>query len=217
MEVQMNQSQKKSKRAIIFICVIAAGIFLYCLFDVVKGFHPQDRLYDHTVSSGTFVKGEGGYCAGPVYKLKHTINGVIPTANEYFYVVFNETLTDYVVVKAPKNWKYANYGDEMPEIFQIEGKVRTFGYTEAKDINQILTSEIEGGIYLDHYIDTTSQRTAIIFDICLVVFVTLLILLIQMTKGIVTFGEKSAIVSKTILILIAILCFVLIHYLNLIM
>ena len=215
MEEEMNK--KQSKWAIIFICVIVTGIFLYCLFDVVKGFHPQDRLYDHTVSTGTFVKGEGGYSTGSIYKIKHTINGVIHTANEYFYVVFNETLDDYVIVKAPKHWKYANYGDEMPEIFEIEGKVRKFGYTESKDINQMLASEIEGGIYLDYYIDTTSQKTAIIFDICLAVFASLLILLIQMRKGMVNFGEKSVIVSKIILILITILCFVLIHYLNLIM
>lgn len=212
---KMNKS--KPKWAVILICMFAAGIFIYCLLDVVKGFHPQDKLYDHTVSSGTFVKGEGGYSTNSIYKIKHTINGVIPTANEYFYVVFNETSDDYVIVKAPKNWKYANYGDEMPKIFRIKGKVRSFRPIEANDINQSILSGIEGGIYLDYYIDTTSQMTAIIFDICLVVFIALLVLLLQMAKGIVDFGEKRTVIGKIILFVILILCFALIHYLNLIL
>ncbi len=157
----------------IFGCVfIAKGIVtLSAKNDTVT----LKQLYDDD-SKGDYVEGDVSICLGKCYRITHKVN-FIPTGKEYYYVIYNDTLTKYMVVRAGKDWS-DNFEPDGINWSGVHIKGAVYGF-DALDYNvrnyiaedeQRLKDIGDGAEAANCYIDLLSDRYAILSIICGIIF-----------------------------------------------
>lgn len=109
-----------------------------------------------------FAKGmvyAGFPCIGSV---ENTINGIIPTGTEYYYVIFNKAHTSCMVVKAPDGWDMDYFPDLInKDGVELSGQIKEMDY-HARDFYSAFLNHYKftDAKYSSKYIDLTSTRTA---------------------------------------------------------
>ncbi len=172
---QPKKEKKESKVAVFFGSVLLIGIALFLIIsavvDLVKLGSTKTLPSDYTTPP---VKGEyldaTFHIGGEAGTMKHTIN-FIPVGKEYYYIVFNDDMSQLTFVRADKHWGEnfdANTGLASGDV-KIKGRVREMDYKIKKelsgDINYLVGSGIDmattdDGDYL--YIDALTSKVAIL-------------------------------------------------------
>lgn len=159
------------KLIIVILIVIFSGVL------IVKGIVTLslkddtvtlEQLYDDD-SKGTYVEGDVFVCLGECFAVTHRIN-FIPLGKDYYYLVYNESMTKYIVVRAGKDWD-GNFGTDGMNWsgVHIKGVVRDLNYHISSYINeneQMLSNIGNSAEAANCYIDLLSDRYAILSLIC---------------------------------------------------
>ena len=103
--------EKKSKiGTILGFLILAIFIFIY-LFTAIRDLVSlgNARTIDPAVmdirEDGISVEGDFYYLSeGPVFSMKHTINGLIPTGTEYYFMLFSNDLSKCIFVRADEGY-----------------------------------------------------------------------------------------------------------------
>ena len=64
------------------------------------------------LEKGKWVTFRAYYAFESAHTIKHTINGVIPTGTEYYYMIFTEDFGRIMIIRADKNWYDRNFDSE---------------------------------------------------------------------------------------------------------
>ena len=116
----MNEKKKSSKGAVFGLLLLAGFIIFYvasAVINLVKLGGAKELSSDEIPVEGDFVSCSYPYGTDCVLTMKHSINYLIPTGKEYYYILMND---DYAVfVRAGKELKKNSDGE-----YEISGKVR---------------------------------------------------------------------------------------------
>lgn len=212
----MKDKMKKVKEsgAVIFIALLAAGFFVYTVVDIVNSFNPVRLSVGDSLKAGRYIEADAYYSSSAVLRVKHTIN-FIPAGTEYYYIAVLES-GDSVLVRAPKNWKYA--GTELDtytsDMFRISGKVRKLDYD---NVRQLADMGIAAEMDVTYYIDTISKKNSYMVAIFEVIFILALVMMIQIGKGYLFADMKQEIKPKVELLIVALIfisAVLLLHYMT---
>jgi len=206
--------ERKGKiKSVIGILVILAFIIYYsvtAIIDLVSIGNAKtiDSQTMEINNDGISVSGDFHYLSdGPIFKMKHSINYLIPTGNEYYFMLFNDDFSRAVFIRADEDFADEFYKGKSPSEMSlgkgqnIKGKVRELD----NDIRREMSDYIEGlkndniqvlsngsdYLYIDLTVSfqcTLRLITAFVFLICAV-----LIIILARCKS---FSEKHPGVSK---------------------
>lgn len=224
--------EKKSKiGTILGFLILAAFIFLYlftAIRDLVSLSNAQtvDPEVMDISEDGISVEGDFYYLSnGPIFSMKHTINGLIPTGTEYYFMLFSNDLNKCIFVRADEDYAEDFYKEvDIPNAegryygAHLKGRIRELDYKikhEAADyINELQSEGItvlsNGTEYL--YLDITTKFQCILRLITAagLLIATILIVILVKYKGTTELSEglgslKPVGIIAVVLILVCII------------
>ena len=143
----------------ILIAVIFLGLALLFIITGVKDlFMGRSVSLDEFLSSGAEkgdrVEGVVHYCAGEYYEIKHSLNYLIPTGYEHYYIVYSDDLSTAVTVRSWGKFKDKFTGLNNEEGVKIKGVVRELDREVKNELDgQLppdgLTQKVERYYYID--------------------------------------------------------------------
>ncbi len=191
--------ERKAKiKSVIGILLLLAFIVYYCVTAIVDlvSLGNSKAIDSQTMEindDGISVCGDFHYISdGPIFKMKHSINYLIPTGNEYYFMLFSDDFSKAIFVRADEDFADTFYnGKTTVEMskgkgYTITGKVRELDYKikhEMSDyIEDLWDNNVEvlsnGSEYL--FIDLTVSFqctlrliTAFVFMLCTVFIIVL--------------------------------------------
>ena len=92
---------KKNKLVNIALILLCAGILIYLLVSSITDLTNTEDLHTTTLD-GAFQ----------ILQLEHSINGLIPTGSDYYYVGIVEDTYDVYLIKSSKGWLKKNFADD---------------------------------------------------------------------------------------------------------
>lgn len=163
--------QNIEKIIVAILVVIFSGVFLLkgiVTVSLKDDTVTMEQLYDDD-SKGTYVEGDAFVCLGECFTVTHKIK-FIPFGKDYYYLVYNENMTKYIVVRADKGWD-GNFGTDGMNLsgVSIKGAIRELDYhisSYMKENEQMLSNMGNGAKAANCYIDLLSDRYAILSLIC---------------------------------------------------
>lgn len=161
----------KKKIGNIFLILLACGILLYFLISAVMDLTNKKDLYTVQIA-GAFE----------LLEVEHSINGLIPTGKDYYYVGIDKETSDAYIIKASKKWFGKNFGSNHITL-DANGMMLTALRKKASDYQvslelasrvsrfEALKFPLENGHYLDlGYKKKAAQRIIVfILSICLAI------------------------------------------------
>lgn len=118
---------------------------------------------------GTYVDGTTYFSSDEFYTITHLIS-VIPAGFDHYFLVSDEELESCIVIRADKKWaEQFDYDGINEDGVRVNGVLKEMDYDLKKEIPGI-TQEIGVGI-ATYYVDTLSDRYAILTIVCVVVFI----------------------------------------------
>lgn len=170
----LDETGKKAKKQNFYqrhpeiIFVIFALVFLVMgVYNLIRMMNPisLDEFWEEdSHTSGTAVEGVVHFGTSPCYTVRHTLNHIIETGNEYYYLIFNDDLTKCVCIRAEKGWDDAlDHNGYSEDGIKIRGCLTELDYEAKKELwNGSISSYIEEGItvYGPFYIDGMQTRIA---------------------------------------------------------
>ena len=161
------------------------GIFVLYLFTAVRDLVSLGnaiQIKDDLTAireDGISVEGDFYYLTeGPVFSMKHTINGLIPIGTEYYFLLYSNDLTRCIFVHA--EGKY--YGAH------VKGRVRELDTQIEREVSDMIDNLAAEGIEVISdgsdllYIDLTTKVQAIIRLITSIVLLVSIILIVILAK-----------------------------------
>lgn len=146
----------------IFSVILLAALVCFALFNAVIDIFakPNAALFEDTPESGDYVSGTGAYATGAFFGVKHSVGGLIPIRTDYYYLAFNRRESDYIAVRAEKNWneRVAHMGAD----FEIEGRVRTLPSGGSRAVESALGELNKAELPVTYiYVDTLARSNGI--------------------------------------------------------
>ena len=193
----LNQSEpkKETKKSLSVGTIIAVAFIVLAL--CVAGFFgiqtlsrkgnitEQDGVQGFTLEQGKWTKFQA-YYAMPILGWEHTVN-YIPTAREYYFVVFSVDFKSMAVIRADKSWcdDYFSEGYAIDEEgVTVEGYVRKTDTDVTRELDSEISEfqvefgrsfKVDTGLYIDLIATRVSIYEIIIMAIpllCVILFLT---------------------------------------------
>lgn len=154
----MLKSRNKTGNYVIII-ILAINTIWYLWSGIwglfLAGYHSMEDVYQNPskkeVYSGYLSLASKEYCS-----MEHTLNGLIPTGTEHYYLAFSSDKNNVICVRAPKNWDKDFTDDYINTIHKRErGMIRELDHEvrgELLTVTQALTEQgiqVESQVYLD--------------------------------------------------------------------
>ncbi|WP_455716145.1 hypothetical protein [Anaerosporobacter sp.] len=217
----------KGKKRILGVVLLVIGIVFYVYNGILPLFAkshsaPIELLFESNIDAGRYVKGEVHF-AYKILEVKNRIN-FIPIGKEYYYLVFDEDITECVVVRADKDW-LENFDKDGFSIdgVEVKGVLKKLN-TDTSHIGLKLTSTAENieedsqklsesGIDVKasgYYVDCLSDKYAVYTIVSLFI---ILVLFIGFPLAIKKFMHKTLIILILLFIFDA---FFIVHILEMI-
>ena len=173
--------------AIIFLGVLVLSYIVTAVLSLVKlGFAEKiTSNFTDTPAKGTYVEGYFHLGTELVLTMKHTIN-LIPSGNEYYFAVFNDSFDRMLFVRADKKFadNFPTTGESTDTFFRynesgttVKGRMKKMDYKEKKELAQFISDAQADGVNTISsgndilFLDATVKRISIlklIFGGCLV-------------------------------------------------
>ena len=160
---------------------------------------------------GVSVEGDFYYLTdGPIFSMKHSINGLIPIGTEYYFLLYSNDLTRCIYVRASEDYADDFYNEvNMPNSegkyygAHVKGRVRELDTKIVRESSEMINDLIAEGIDVISdgndflYIDLTTKFQAILRLITSVVLLVSIILIVILAKfkGNVQLDDKEALGS----------------------
>ncbi|MBQ8107904.1 MAG: hypothetical protein IJ129_04070, partial [Ruminococcus sp.] len=153
--------------ATIAVLGMAAAFIVVAVTHLIRPATDFSQAFDGGLSKGERYKGKVYAASSEFYYIEHTINHVIPTGTEHFYLVFDKSYRDIVIVRAPKDFmENFDSGGTNKEGCEIEGFVRESEHDMAErafdvmvNINGSYESEsLRSSFITVYYIDLMGTR-----------------------------------------------------------
>ena len=179
------------------------GIFVLYLFTAVRDLvslgnavQIKDDLTDIR-EDGISVEGDFYYLTdGPVFSMKHTINGLIPIGTEYYFLLYSNDLTRCIFVRASEDYAEEFYEEvNTPNAegkyygAHIKGRVRELDSQIKRESSDMINDLNAEGIKLVSdgsdilYIDLTTKFQAIFRLVTSIVLLISIILIVILAKS----------------------------------
>ncbi len=173
---QKKKDERKSTWALIFAAVLFGGMGIWMLFSGARDLlcaesFSIDEAADPIVENAVY-EGDVHYTTSCYCEMSHSINGLIPTGKEYYYLVFLEGGRTAISVRGDKHW-----ADELltQEHFPIKGIAKDMGYKVRNNLQEVVNANRDNllwtSVVTTSYIDLIYVRIAIYKLIVGVVFV----------------------------------------------
>ena len=173
--------------AFIVIALSVVGVLGIITLSRKGDMKEQDAVSGFTMEQGTWTKFQA-YFARPALTVKHSVN-YIPTAKEYYYVVFSADYSSMAVLRTGKSWFEDNFVEQGYSVDEngvtVEGYVRKADAELTRELTSWISSEqinvgksfrVDTGMYVDTIATRISIYEIIIMAvplICLILFFTL--------------------------------------------
>ena len=179
------------------------GIFVLYLFTAVRDLvslgnavQIKDDLTDIR-EDGVSVEGDFYYLTdGPVFSMKHTINGLIPIGTEYYFLLYSNDLTRCIYVRASEDYAEEFYEEvDTPNAegkyygTHIKGRVRELDSQIKRESSEMINDLNAEGIKMVSsgsdilYIDLTTKFQAILRLITSIVLLISIVLIVILAKN----------------------------------
>lgn len=169
-ETFLTKEEKKRKRdekiTGILVVLIFAGGGIYLLLSGIYGLcfaahRPVAEVFG-LVEENNIYEGEAVYYAmGTWCTMSHTVNGIIPTGKEYYYLVFSEDKSSVISVRAGKRWADAFPSGTYNGVL-IKGQAKRLDYQERNRLMEIVDSApyylADSTVNIEYYVDLLSGR-----------------------------------------------------------
>ena len=100
--------------AITFLGGLLAVCTYFGVRTLVRKQNPEELSVSKatTLEKGKWVTFRAYYALESAHTIKHTINGVIPTGTEYYYMIFTEDFGRIMIIRADEKWYDRNFDSE---------------------------------------------------------------------------------------------------------
>ncbi len=138
-EKQKKKEKRKGTWAIIFVVLLFGGMGIFLLFTGVRDLFFAESLDINEVAEGisknAVYEGDVYYTTACYCEMSHSINGLIPTGKEYYYLVFLEDGRTAISVRGDKHW-----ADELltQEHFPIMGIAKELDYKIRNNLQELI-------------------------------------------------------------------------------
>lgn len=194
--------------------LIIIGIFVLYLFTAIRDLvslgnavQIKDDLTDIR-EDGISVEGDFYYLTdGPVFSMKHTINGLIPIGTEYYFLLYSNDLKRCIYVRASEDFAEEFYDEvDKPNAegryygAHIKGRVRELDTKITRESSELINDLKAEGIKMVSdgsdilYIDLTTKFQAflrLITSIGLLISIVLMVILSRF-KGDVELNDSES-------------------------
>lgn len=194
----------------VIVVLVALGFIVYGSLSMINAKNSPVDFNDITTSDMTdkaYVSGKAVFSSDCYLTVSHSINYIIPTGKEYYYIVFNEDMTECMSYRGSKKF-FENFDKDgfSKDGVEIKGKIRrttTDNYRAISEINSninqygIQSYNISTSYYIDGKTDMLNIIAVILGALILLVFVLYCIA--------VRVGRENVPMAMTATILISIL------------
>ena len=121
----------KEKLAKIFVAVLFIGLGLYLLITGITDLTSKSDYVEEKIDM-----------AGGGLTIEHSINGLIPTGNEYYYIGVDSEEGNIYIVRATKKWLDQNFdadGKAIGGSYTLKAKKRKLDYKVERESNMDMT------------------------------------------------------------------------------
>ena len=179
------------------------GIFVLYLFTAARdlvslgnSIQIKDDLTDIR-EDGISVEGDFYYLTdGPVFSMKHTINGLIPIGTEYYFLLYSNDLSRCIFVRASEDYAEEFYEEvNTPNAegkyygAHIKGRVRELDSQIKRESSDMINDLNDEGIKVVSdgsdilYIDLTTKFQAVLRLITSIVLLISIVLIVILAKN----------------------------------
>lgn len=173
------------RRVQIFLGIFLAVSICFIIFNAICDIStkPNADFFEDTITQGDYVSGTCTLSTGCFFEVKHLIRGIIPIHTEHYYMAFNRNGTEYIVVRAKKDWnkKMMHEGAD----FDVEGRVRTLPAGGSRAVQSALSNLNKEKLSVTYmYVDTLAKSNGIMTVIASLIIIigALLVYFIDIKK-----------------------------------
>ena len=194
--------KRKDKVWTILGCLLLLAMFVLYLFTAVRDLFSlgNARTVDPEVmdisEDGVSVEGDFYYLTdGPVFSMRHSINGLIPIGTEYYFLLYSNDLKRCIFVRASEDYAEEFYEEvDIPNAeglyygTQIKGRVRELDTKIVREVSSMINDLAAEGIEVISdgsdllYVDLTTKFQAILRLITSIVLLVSIILIVILAK-----------------------------------
>ena len=194
--------KRKDKVWTILGFLILLAMFVLYLFTAVRDLFSlgNARTVDPEVmdisEDGVSVEGDFYYLTdGPVFSMRHSINGLIPIGTEYYFLLYSNDLKRCIFVRASEDYAEEFYEEvDIPNAeglyygTHIKGRVRELDTKIVREVSSMINDLAAEGIEVISdgsdllYIDLTTKFQAILRLITSIVLLVSIILIVILAK-----------------------------------
>lgn len=166
-EGNMRKKDVSSDKKVIVLLLCILALSVWCVVSGILGLgkdkKPLNDVFTDTVSAGSRYEGQVEAATPCFLQIAHSMN-LIPTGNEYYYLIFQGS--DYsraYVVRAGKHWEELFDGEGIPlNDMTISGSIKKMPSDTIKQLDKVISGLSENGysVHVDriYYLDTLSNR-----------------------------------------------------------
>lgn len=146
----------------IFLGIFLAASVCFIIFNAIRDIcaRPNADFFEDTITQGDYASGTCTLSTGCFFEVRHSVGGIIPIRTEHYYMAFNRRETEYVVVRAEKDWDEKNMLRGAD--FEVEGRVRTLSSGGSNAVGEVLTMLNKAELPVTYmYVDTLAKSNGI--------------------------------------------------------
>lgn len=154
-----------SRHPYLSMCILFG---LFALYFIISGAYNLIKLQDTVTldefweeavhTSGEAVEGTVHFASSSYLSVSHSVNYIIKTGNEYYYLIFNDDYTKCISIRAKNNWDAGlDHNGYSEEGIQIKGRLLKLDYDAGKQLDSLRSYLQELGVTVndEYYIDDT--------------------------------------------------------------
>ncbi len=194
--------KRKDKVWTILGFLLLLAMFVLYLFTAVRDLFSlgNARTVDPEImdisEDGVSVEGDFYYLTdGPVFSMRHSINGLIPIGTEYYFLLYSNDLKRCIFVRASEDYAEEFYEEvDIPNAeglyygTHIKGRIRELDTKIVREVSSMINDLAAEGIEVISdgsdlfYIDLTTKFQAILRLITSIVLLVSIILIVILAK-----------------------------------
>lgn len=147
---------KKSKVSLVIVGILFAALFIYMLVTGIRDLAGMGNTVEATIDA-----------AGYGITIEHSINGLIPTGKEYYYVGVDTEKNSMYIIRAGKTWLEDNFNTESHLTEGTPAKISAVVKRVDYDVSRELSSRFSSAEGIN-FVTGTSQCYDVMYKVCAV-------------------------------------------------